>query len=189
LRPTTTDAGFHLILTWRKRIQAFEASRRSRLIERATPQLDGLGAGAGVPARRRLPAIWVSRLDQRDAARSPFSLALGETPPIEFGTAVAIGFARSPTVLAHTAWDLARASGGRFTLGLGTQVRPHIERRYGMGWPASPVGAMREYIQGLRAVWHAWQTGERLNQRGEFYRLTLMTLLRETDLPGWPTRP
>jgi probable F420-dependent oxidoreductase len=78
-------------------------------------------------------------------------------------------------VLAHTAWDLAAASNGRFRLGLGTQVRPHIERRFGMTWPESPLEAMREFVQALRAVWHAWQSGERLNYRGRVYRLTLMT--------------
>jgi probable F420-dependent oxidoreductase len=118
-------------------------------------------------------AVWTS-----ETQHDPFlSLALvsEHTTRLSFGTAVAISFARSPTVLAHTAWDLAGASGGRFLLGLGTQVRPHIERRFGLSWPASPVNALREYIQGLRAIWHAWQTGERLNYRGEVYHLTLMT--------------
>jgi len=118
-------------------------------------------------------AVWTS-----ETQHDPFlSLALvaEHASRLRFGTAVAIGFARSPTVLAHTAWDLAAASSGRFMLGLGTQVRPHIERRFGLAWPASPVNAMREYIHGLRAVWHTWQTGERLDYRGEVYRLTLMT--------------
>jgi probable F420-dependent oxidoreductase len=105
----------------------------------------------------------------------PLALVAEHTGRLNFGTAVAIGFARSPTVLAHTAWDLASASGGRLRLGLGTQVRPHIERRFGLAWPASPVEAMRDYIQAMRAVWRAWQTGERLNHRGPVYRLTLMT--------------
>jgi probable F420-dependent oxidoreductase len=134
---------------------------------REVPALAEAAEGVG------FAAVWTS-----ETQHDPFlSLALvaEHTRRLGFGTAVTIGFARSPTVLAHTAWDLARASGGRFVLGLGTQVRPHIERRYGMSWPASPVGAMREYILGLRAVWQAWQTGEQLNQRGEFYRLTLMT--------------
>jgi len=94
---------------------------------------------------------------------------------MQFGTAVAIGFARSPATLAYTAWDLADASGGRFILGLGTQVKPHIERRFGMPWPESPVGKMRELITAVRAFWNAWQTGGRLNFRGEHYKLTLMS--------------
>jgi probable F420-dependent oxidoreductase len=105
----------------------------------------------------------------------PLGLVAEHTTRLHFGTAVAIGFARSPTVLAHTAWDLAAASGGRFLLGLGTQVRAHIERRFGMAWPESPAGALRELVLSLRAIWKAWQTGERLQFRGEIYKLTLMT--------------
>jgi probable F420-dependent oxidoreductase len=118
-------------------------------------------------------AVWTSET-QHDPFL-PLSLVAAQTTRLRFGTAVAIAFARSPTVLAHTAWDLADASGGRFILGLGTQVRPHIERRFGMPWPESPVGALREAIQSIRAVWKTWQTGERLNLRGEVYRLTLMS--------------
>lgn len=105
----------------------------------------------------------------------PLPLIAEHTTRLRFGTAVAIGLARSPLTLAHTAWDLAEQSGGRFLLGLGTQVKPHIERRFGMPWPASPVGKLRELIEAIRAVWRAWQTGERLNYRGEHYKLTLMT--------------
>ena len=118
-------------------------------------------------------AVWTS--ETRHDPFLPLSLAAEHTSRIGLGTAVAIGFARSPTVLAHTAWDLASASGGRFMLGLGTQVQAHIERRFGMRWPESPVGAMREYIQALRSVWQAWQSGEKLNYRGRVYRLTLMS--------------
>lgn len=105
----------------------------------------------------------------------PLALIANETRELELGTAVAIGFARSPATLAYTAWDLAALSGGRFTLGLGTQVRAHIERRFGMPWPESPVGKLREMIGAVRALWQAWQDGERLNYRGEYYKLTLMT--------------
>jgi len=118
-------------------------------------------------------AIWTSET-QHDPFL-PLGLVAEHTTRLHFGTAIAIGFARSPTVLAHTAWDLAAASGGRFLLGLGTQVRAHVERRFGSTWPASPAGALRELILSLRAIWNTWQTGERLNFRGEVYRLTLMT--------------
>lgn len=97
------------------------------------------------------------------------------TRRIEFGTAVAIAFARSPATLAYTAWDLAQASAGRFRLGLGTQVKAHIEKRFGMPWPHSVVGKLREQIGATRAFWRTWQTGESLNFRGEYYRLGLMT--------------
>jgi probable F420-dependent oxidoreductase len=105
----------------------------------------------------------------------PGALIAEHTRRLQFGTAVAIAFSRSPATLAYTAWDLAQASGGRFILGLGTQVKAHIERRYGMDWPASPVKKLREQIQAIRAFWHTWQTNEPLNFRGEFYKLTLMS--------------
>ena len=105
----------------------------------------------------------------------PLALAAEHTRRISVGTAVAIAFARSPTVLAHSAWDLAEQSGGRFILGLGTQVKAHVERRFGMPWPASPVKALREHIQVVRTLWQTWQQGGRPNVRGEYYRVTLMT--------------
>jgi probable F420-dependent oxidoreductase len=97
------------------------------------------------------------------------------TSRLMFGTAIAVAFARSPATMAYTAWDLAQASGGRFMLGLGTQVKGHIERRFGMAWPESPVKKLREQIEVLRAIWRTWQTGEPLNVRGEYYKITLMS--------------
>ncbi len=105
----------------------------------------------------------------------PGPLIAGTTQKLNFGTAVAISFARSPATLAYTAWDLAQASGGRFILGLGTQVKGHIERRFGMPWPESVVGKFREQIGAIRSFWHTWQSGERLNFRGDYYKLTLMS--------------
>lgn len=105
----------------------------------------------------------------------PGALIAGHTRRLHFGTAVAIAFARSPATLAYTSWDLAQASGGRFILGLGTQVKAHVERRFGMPWPDSVVGKLREQIGAVRAFWNTWQTGEKLNFRGEYYRLSLMS--------------
>jgi probable F420-dependent oxidoreductase len=90
------------------------------------------------------------------------------------GTAVAIAFARTPMTMASTAFDLALSSGGRFVLGLGSQVKAHIERRFSMPW-SHPAPRMREYVLALRAIWKTWQTGERLDFRGDFYTHTLMT--------------
>lgn len=120
-----------------------------------------------------LDALWTSET-QHDPFL-PLALAAEHTTNLHLGTAIAVGFARSPGSVAYTAWDLAQASGGRFILGLGTQVRAHIERRFGMPWPDSPVGNLREFIQAVRALWRTWQHGERLNMRGEYYKLTLMT--------------
>jgi probable F420-dependent oxidoreductase len=105
----------------------------------------------------------------------PLALAAEHTQRILLGTAIAVAFVRSPTVLAHTAWDLAEASRGRFILGLGTQVKAHVERRFGMPWPASPAGKLRDLIQAMRAVWRSWQEGEPLNHNGPYHKLTLMT--------------
>lgn len=105
----------------------------------------------------------------------PGALAAEHTQRLNYGTAVAIAFARSPATLAYTAWDLAQASKGRFILGLGTQVKAHIERRFGMPWPDSAVGKLREQIAALRAFWNTWQNNAPFNFRGQYYRLSLMS--------------
>jgi probable F420-dependent oxidoreductase len=89
------------------------------------------------------------------------------------GTAVAIAFARTPMTLANTAYDLQMLTKGRFVLGLGTQVRPHIERRFGMPW-SRPVTRMREMVQAIRAIWDCWEGRGELRFEGEIYRNTLM---------------
>ena len=105
----------------------------------------------------------------------PCALIAEHTQKLKMGTAIAVSFARSPANLAYTAWDLAAQSRGRFMLGLGTQVKAHIERRFGMAWPESVTGKLREQIQAIRALWDAWQNGTKLNFRGEYYKLTLMS--------------
>jgi probable F420-dependent oxidoreductase len=96
------------------------------------------------------------------------------TERIQLGTAVAIAFPRSPTVTAMQAWDIHSASSGRFYLGLGSQVKAHNERRFGIAWSA-PEPRMRDYIGATRALWRCWEKKERLNFRSEHYTLTLMT--------------
>ncbi|MEV0677315.1 TIGR03617 family F420-dependent LLM class oxidoreductase [Actinosynnema sp. NPDC050436] len=93
---------------------------------------------------------------------------------LDLGTAIAVAFARNPMSTAVQANDLQLASGGRFHLGLGSQVEPHITKRFGMPW-SRPAARMREFVQALHAIWDAWATGERLRFRGEFYAHTLMT--------------
>jgi probable F420-dependent oxidoreductase len=105
----------------------------------------------------------------------PCPLIAEHTTNLHFGTAIAVSFARSPANLAYTAWDLAAQSGGRFILGLGTQVKAHIERRFGQPWPESVTGKLREQIEVIRAFWDCWQNGTRLNYRGEYYKITLMS--------------
>src|SRR6266508_3554542 len=105
----------------------------------------------------------------------PCALIAEHTAQMKIGTAIAVSFARSPANIAYTAWDLAAQSGGRFILGLGTQVKAHIERRFGQPWPESVTGKLREQIQVIRAFWDCWQNGTKLNYRGEYYKITLMS--------------
>lgn len=102
------------------------------------------------------------------------ALVAEHTHRIELGTAIAVAFARSPMHTAYVAWDMARYSHGRFILGLGTQIKPHIERRFAMPW-SKPAARLREYILALKHIWQGWQNNERLNFRGEFYKMTLMS--------------
>ena len=93
---------------------------------------------------------------------------------MQLGTSIAVAFARSPMTLAVQANDLQTITGGRFTLGLGSQIKPHIERRFSMPW-SQPAARMRELIAALRAIWEAWDQGSKLDFRGDFYTHTLMT--------------
>ena len=111
----------------------------------------------------------------------PLAVAALATSRIQIGTGVAIAFPRSPTIMAHAAWDLNKASNGRFYLGLGSQVRGHNERRYGIPW-TPPAPRMRDYIGAVRAVWRAWETEEPIDYRSAHYTLTLTT-------PNFSPRP
>jgi probable F420-dependent oxidoreductase len=104
----------------------------------------------------------------------PLVLAGAESPDIDLGTAIAVAFPRSPMVTAMVAWDLARMTNGRFLLGLGTQIRPHITRRFSMEW-GNPGPRLKDYILAMRAIWDAWQNSTKLKYEGEFYDFSLMT--------------
>jgi probable F420-dependent oxidoreductase len=104
----------------------------------------------------------------------PLAVAAQQTERIELVTAIAVAFARNPMLLANMAWDLQLLSRGRFILGLGTQIRPHIERRFSMPW-SRPAARLAEMVGAIRAIWDCWQNGTRLDFRGEFYSHTLMT--------------
>jgi probable F420-dependent oxidoreductase len=112
-----------------------------------------------------------------EVSRDPFlplMIAADRTATLQLGTAVAVAFARSPMTMAVAANDLNTYSGGRFVLGLGSQIQAHIERRFGMPWSA-PAERMREYIQALHAIWQSWESGAKLDFRGTHYQHTLMT--------------
>ncbi len=128
-------------------------------------------------AAARAKALGHDGVFSADAGHEPFlplSAAAHHVQGIDYGTAIAVAFARSPMVVAMTAWDLAELTGGRFYLGLGTQIRAHITRRFSMPWE-SPGPKMGEFIQAVRAVWDTWQNGTALNFRGDYYSLTLMS--------------
>ena len=119
---------------------------------------------------------------------TPLALAALATERIELTPSIAVAFPRSPTVTASQAWDLQANSNGRFVLGLGSQVRGHNERRFGIPW-SPPAPRLRDYVRALRAVWHCWETGEKLDYRGEHYKLTLMTPDFSPEPTGLPMVP
>ena len=126
---------------------------------------------------RKVEALGYDCLWSAETQHDPFlplAVAATATGRIKLGTSIAVAFPRSPMVLAHIAWDLAKASGGRFILGLGSQVKGHNERRFSVKWEA-PAPRMREVVQALRAIWDCWQNGAKLAFKGQFYRFDLMT--------------
>ena len=114
--------------------------------------------------------LWVA-----EAAHNPFlplAHAALTTERITLGTAIAVAFPRNPLLMAQAAWDLAAQSNGRYVLGLGTQIKPHITKRFSAMW-GKPVQQLREYIQALRTIWTWCQTGEPFDIQGEYYRISL----------------
>jgi probable F420-dependent oxidoreductase len=104
----------------------------------------------------------------------PLAVAVAATSFIKLGTSIAVAFPRSPMVIAYTAWDIQKASAGRFVLGLGSQVRAHNQRRFSVKFE-SPGPKLREVVRALRAIWECWQNGTPLRFKGEFYNFDLMT--------------
>ena len=104
----------------------------------------------------------------------PLALAAEHTEQLELGTGIAVAFARNPMTTAMVGWDLQTHSGGRLMLGLGSQIRPHITRRFSMPW-SRPAARMREFVLAMRAIWDCWQHDVPLSFDGEFYTHTLMT--------------
>ncbi len=134
--------------------------------------LRGIDRTARAAEELGFAGLWTS--ETKHDAFLPLAIAANETHQIGLGTSVAIAFSRSPMETAQTAWDLQDLSEGRFVLGLGTQVKAHITRRFSMPWD-SPAARLREYILALRAIWETFQSEGPLQFEGEFYRHTLMT--------------
>src|SRR6185369_7847292 len=143
------------------------------------------------PAARKIEADGYTGVSTQENRHDPFlSLAVAgvATAKIELHTGVAISFPRSPMVSANIGWDLAASTGGRFTLGLGSQIRAHNEKRFSVPW-SPPAPRMREYIQALRAIWRSWGKGEPLAYRGLHYTFTLMTPNFTPEPHGQPMVP
>jgi probable F420-dependent oxidoreductase len=122
-------------------------------------------------------AIGADSISTSELAHESFlrlALATQSTSKVDLATSIAIAFARSPMVLAQMSWDLHANTGGRFYLGLGTQVKGHNVRRFSVPWTA-PAPRLQEYVEALRAIWRCWESGEKLNYTGEHYNFTLMT--------------
>jgi probable F420-dependent oxidoreductase len=140
-----------------------------------TSLLNGMataGADAAAAEAAGYSALWT--LEGQHDPFLPLVLAAEHTERIQLGTAIAVAFARNPMLLANIGWDLQAYSKGRFILGLGSQIKPHITKRFSMPW-SSPAARMRDMVLATRAIWDAWLTGGRLAYRGEFYTHTLMT--------------
>lgn len=140
----------------------------------------GFGYGGGlesvVASAREQEAAGYDGYWTAETAHDPFLpllLAAEHTTTLELGTSIAVAFARSPMTLANTAWDL-QAYSGRFILGLGSQIKPHITKRFSMPW-SHPAARMREMVLAIRAIWDSWNNGTKLDFRGDFYQHTLMT--------------
>ena len=137
----------------------------------------GSELGQVADTARDLEAVGYDGLLSAETAHDPFFplvLAAEHTERIELGTAIAVAFARNPMVLANIGYDLQAYSKGRFILGLGSQIKAHIEKRFSMPW-SHPAARMREMILAMRAIWSSWESGDRLEYRGDIYRHTLMT--------------
>jgi probable F420-dependent oxidoreductase len=137
-----------------------------------SPDLNATGAMAARLEAQGFGAAW--SFEGGHDAFLPLVLAAQTTQRIQLGTAVAIALARNPMNVAQLAWDVQTIARGRFVLGLGTQIQAHIEKRFSMPW-SRPVERLREFVLAIRAIWRAWETGERLSFRGELYTHTLMT--------------
>jgi probable F420-dependent oxidoreductase len=143
-----------------------------RVDTEVTTDLSRAAASATTSEAAGYDAVWVAETNHDPFL--PLLVAAGATDRIQVGTSIAVAFSRSPMTLAVTANDLHLASKGRHILGLGSQIKPHIEKRFSMPW-SHPAPRMREFILAMRAIWDCWNNGSKLEFRGEFYKHTLMT--------------
>lgn len=157
-------------------------------------RVDGTSGGDFETLRTQLDDIADLGFDgvwTTEVGRDPFLpllLAAEHLPEVTIGTAIAVAFARNPMTMAAAAYDLQAFSGGRFVLGVGSQVKAHIERRFSMSW-SEPAARMEEFIAAMRAIWSAWAGGPKLDFEGRFYQHTLMTPMFVPDPHPWGPPP
>jgi probable F420-dependent oxidoreductase len=135
-------------------------------------QLANVARAASKLERRGYDCCWTAEINHDPFL--PLVLAAEHTTHIELGTSIAVAFARNPMTVANIGWDLQAYSDGRFILGLGSQVQPHIEKRFSMPW-SQPARRMREFVLALHAIWDCWRDGTKLSFDGDFYTHRLMT--------------
>jgi probable F420-dependent oxidoreductase len=157
-------------------------------VDYTIPLTDSLDARDAVRQAERdgYDGVWTSEI-----RHDPFlalAVAATATERVDLGTAIALAFARNPMSVAVLGNDLQQLSRGRLLLGLGSQIRPHITKRFSMPW-SEPARRMREYIQAVRGIWDAWRDGTRLGFRGEFYTHTLMTPMFTPEPHGYGAPP
>lgn len=135
-------------------------------------QLANVAGAAGALQRRGYDGCWTAEVNHDPFL--PLTLAAEHTDALELGTSIAVAFARNPMTIANIGWDLQDYSRGRLIVGLGSQIKPHIEKRFSMPW-SQPVRRMHEFVIAMREVWTCWRDGTRLDYEGEFYTHKLMT--------------
>ncbi len=154
----------------------------------AIPMADWRQAGPAARAAEDAGFDAVMTVELGHDVFTPLALAALATKRVELTPSIAVAFPRSPTITASNAWDLQANSSGRFVLGLGSQVKGHNERRFGIEW-TPPAPRLRDYIGALRALWRCWETGEKLDYHSPHYTLTLMTPAFSPEPTGLPMVP
>ncbi len=145
-------------------------------------QLANVVEAATTLERRGYDGCWTAEVSHDPFL--PLTLAAEHTDAIELGTGIAVAFARNPMTVANVGWDLQEYSDGRLNLGLGSQIQPHIEKRFSMPW-SRPVPRMREFVLAMRQIWTCWRDGSKLSFEGDFYTHKLMTPMFTPELHAY----
>jgi probable F420-dependent oxidoreductase len=146
-------------------------------------QLADVASAASTLERRGYDCCWTAEINHDPFL--PLVLAAEHTSRIELGTSIAVAFARNPMTVANVGWDLQAYSGGRFMLGLGSQVQAHIGKRFSMPW-SRPVARMHEFVVALREIWSCWRDGTKLRFEGDFYTHKIMTPMFTPEPQPYP---